>query len=180
VQRGVLGVAGVAEAAWIEASRSKAQWIAGLHGVDWRVSARVDEAVDAQIAARAAARAELDTLLAALAADRAEFASDLDSGADGEAYAGRTAAAIARARLLAERAGVSLRLHIIGHTDPSGTAEINRRLRVERAAWLRDRLREAGVAAPLLRESLMDEGAEQGESTFRGVSVELGVEAPQP
>ncbi|SFN11298.1 hypothetical protein [Dokdonella immobilis] len=180
VDRGVLGVTGVADAAWVEAGRSQAPWIAGLHGVEWRVSARVEETPDPQLEARTAARAELGTLAEALAADRAEFVDDLDPDADGAAFAGRAVAAITRARQLAERAGVALRLRIIGHTDSSGTEEINRRLRVQRADWLRDRLREAGVPATLLQESRMDEVAGQGASTFRGASVELVVAEPQP
>ena len=149
-----------------------------MHGIDWRVTARVEDAADAQDAIRAAARSELATLAATLAADRTEFVDDLDAGPDGTAYAGRAAAAIARARELAEQAGVGLSLRIIGHTDASGSEEINRRLRAQRADWLRDRLREAGVAATLLQESRMSDEAGRGASTYRGASVELIVGGP--
>ena len=178
VDRGVLALVGVADRGWIGSRRPQAAWIAGLHGIDWRVTARVEDAADAQDAIRAAARSELATLAATLAADRTEFVDDLDAGPDGTAYAGRAAAAIARARELAEQAGVGLSLRIIGHTDASGSEEINRRLRAQRADWLRDRLREAGVAATLLQESRMSDEAGRGASTYRGASVELIVGGP--
>ena len=51
---------------------------------------------------------------------------------------------------MAAVAGVRLHLAIHGCSDATGAAELNARLREERAGWLRENLRNAGVASELL------------------------------
>ncbi len=52
---------------------------------------------------------------------------------------------------MATSAGVSLHLHFDGYSDASGSDELNAQLRMERADWLRNSLREAGVAVNLFK-----------------------------
>jgi outer membrane protein OmpA-like peptidoglycan-associated protein len=180
VRQGVLTLQGSADAEWIRTARERAAWIAGVRDVDWQVAAPAASGPDPDALARAAAHAKLVALADELARARVIFVDDSQPSAEGLAQLARIAADLQQAGTLAREARASLRLHILGHTDASGSAETNRRLRAERAAWLRDRLGESGVPADWLRDAQMGEDVQDDDSEFRGASLRLAIAANEP
>ena len=142
VNQGVLVAEGMAAADWIGQRQADAAWVAGVHGVDWRVMPPADSTGQA--------RAELERLADSLATRAVTFAHGVEPDADSEAGLDGIAALLKQAVSLAVAAEVTLQLHIEGYNDAPGSGELNARLRQARAEWLRDRLREHGVPAALL------------------------------
>jgi flagellar motor protein MotB len=182
VAGGVLEVEGEARSDWIDANRERIAWIAGVREVDWRVHAiPVKPANPEELpSARDEARSTLLALADELAALRVEFGDDVEPAGDQAGQVRRMAAIIGRAEGLRDAAGMTLALRIRGHTDASGSEATNRALRVQRADWLRDRLRQAGVSGTLLQESGMADQADEGDPDFRGASVRLTTLAGGP
>lgn len=171
VDDGVLEVSGQARADWIAGHQQQARWIAGIRRVDWKVTETTDEA--------AAARTALDALANDLAAETVVFAKDIEPGGDTEAQLQRMAEWLNRAQALATRAGVDLRLRIDGYNDASGSDSLNAKLRLARASWLRDRLREAGAAPALLASAALHTETD-ASADIRGAKVQLQVARKKP
>ncbi|MGH8172863.1 MAG: hypothetical protein ACREPX_06925 [Rhodanobacteraceae bacterium] len=137
-QDGVLNLGGRADAAWIDAAREHAPWIAGVRDVRITATPNIDEA--------AIARQRLDALLASIPQQRVAFARDLEpiAGADG------TVEKIARdareAETLAGYIGQHIEWVAVGTNDDPGSASINARLRIDRANWLAYALIGRGIA----------------------------------
>ena len=100
---------------------------------------------------------------------------DSEADADAAASLGVMASALSRAHALATNSGIPFALHVFGYTDTPGTDQINLDLRVARAAWLRDKLRENGVDEKLLEGAVMDSGASGKDSAFRGAGVRIEI-----
>ncbi len=168
VKDGVLTVRGDAELEWVTREKPRASLIAGVRQVDWQVRGH-----DPRTAALAAARAELQEISARLDKTRVIFLRDSEADADAAASLGVMASALSRAHALATNSGIPFALHVFGYTDTPGTDQINLDLRVARAAWLRDKLRESGVDEKLLEGAVMDSGASGKDSEFRGAGVRI-------
>ncbi len=168
VKDGVLTVRGDAELDWVTREKPRASLIAGVRQVDWQVRGH-----DPRTAAMAAARAELHEISARLDKTRVIFLRDSEADADAAASLGVMASALSRAHALATNSGIPFALHVFGYTDTPGTDQINLDLRVARAAWLRDKLRENGVDEKLLEGAVMDSGASGKDSEFRGAGVRI-------
>jgi hypothetical protein len=98
----------------------------------------------------AALRAEWQRLVAELPGLRVHFVRELDPRDVTELQS--MATNVQRLATLAAQLQEPLRLRCRGHNDEPGSATTNRGLRTRRAQWLCGQLREAGVAASLLRE----------------------------
>ena len=170
VKDGVLRVLGDAEQEWATREQPRASLIAGVQRVDWQVRGH-----DPRTAARAAARAELQEISARLDKTRVIFLRDSEADAESAASLGAMASALSRAQVLAVESGIPITLHVFGYTDTPGTEQINLDLRVARAAWLRDKLRENGVDEKLLGGAVMDSGASGKDSVFRGAGVRIEI-----
>ena len=158
VADGMLVVSGEAAGEWIDRRRAQAAWIAGVRAVDWQVLATADSAkimpaarpASVPVDAQATARDALHALITEIEQTTLYFSHDsVPLAASGDPLR-QLAASLREAQSLAVAAGVRLHLAIHGCSDATGAAEINARLREERAGWLRDSLRDAGVASELL------------------------------
>jgi hypothetical protein len=136
---GVLSLGGSAPAAWIAVARERAGWIAGVSRAEIALAPATD--------AGAAARGELERMLPGFAQMQVAFADDSRPQADADAIVDAIARALRHARALARSARVELVADSIGTTDSSGGAEVNTRLRGERARWLAQALAARGVDA---------------------------------
>jgi hypothetical protein len=180
VSQGTLDIEGEAPQSWIAANRDRVAWIAGVHGIQWRVTALSTgdaERPEARPSAQDDARSELLELAHELASMRVEFSDDIQPVADPDQRIGRMAEILLRAEGLLVLADMTGQLRIEGHTDSSGSTETNRALRAVRADWLRDRLRDAGVTGQMLQESRMDDQAGKAGSDFRGATVRMTLQA---
>jgi outer membrane protein OmpA-like peptidoglycan-associated protein len=185
VSGGVLTVSGEAAGDWIERRREQAAWVAGIRSVDWQAretggSAQADAAVAAAAAAAAAtaaARAELIAVAGELQSHVVTFESETRLAEGAELQLRRIADSLQRATSLAGQAGVGLRLRIDGYSDVPGSAGLNANLRLARAGWLRDRLREQGVAADLLDASTLFTNTDSSAG-IRGAKVRLETGEP--
>jgi len=174
-RNGALRVQGTAEPAWIDANQARAGWLAGVRSVDWQV-----RPVDDGSARRNAAHAELTGLAARFEHDHVSFAHDVDSDAVSAKVLDQLAASLVRVAALSVEFGIPVKLGIEGHTDSVGSSETNRKLRLARAVWLRDKLRDRGAPAGLLQQADLGEIAVEKDSTFRGASLRLTVGASGP
>ncbi len=158
VADGVLIVSGEAAGEWIDRRRTQAAWIAGVREVDWEVRATADSprimpaARPASVPAdaQAAARDALHALVAEIEQVSLYFSHDTVPLAASDDLLRQLATSLREAQSLATVAGVRLHLAIHGCSDATGAEELNARLREERAGWLRENLRKAGVASELL------------------------------
>jgi outer membrane protein OmpA-like peptidoglycan-associated protein len=173
VANGVLAVSGQAARDWIEKRHEQAAWVAGIRSVDWQVGETSDAADAAKAAAAAAAtRAELTAVAAELESHVVRFDNETAPAEGVEVQLRDISDSLHRATSLAAQAGVGLRLRIDGYSDASGSAELNAGLRLARAGWLRDRLREHGVAADLLDNSTVFTKTDSSAG-IRGAKVRL-------
>lgn len=164
VHDGVLAVSGQADREWIAGRQQQAAWIAGVRKVDWKAAETADDV--------AVARAALDKLANDLAAETVVFAKDIEPGGDTEAQLKRMAEWLNQAQVLATRADVDLRLRIDGYNDASGSDSLNAKLRLARASWLRDRLRDAGASPELLHSAALNTETD-AKAGIRGARVQL-------
>lgn len=156
VNEGVLVVSGQAASEWIERRRGQAPWVTGVRGVDWQVAEMAAPATPvAPTDPKADARAALDALIVEIEQTTLRFTTDTEPSDDANAELRRVAGSLKEAGALAATAGVTLHLNFDGYSDAPGSAEINAKLRIARAGWLRDGLREAGVAADLLEAATL-------------------------
>ncbi len=142
VNDGVLALSGQAASDWIERRQGQAAWVTGVRSVDWRVA----ETTDPQVAPRAA----LAALIAEIEQTTLGFTTGIEPSDTASNQLQQLAESLQKAELLAAKLGVVLRLYVDGYSDASGSADLNARLRMARAGWLRDSLRETGVAASVL------------------------------
>jgi hypothetical protein len=143
VHAGVASLQGVADADFIERAKARAERVVGLVALDTSL-------VRAHGDPTAALRAEWQRLVAELPGLRVHFVRELDPRDVTELQS--MATNVQRLATLAAQLQEPLRLRCRGHNDEPGSATTNRGLRTRRAQWLCGQLREAGVAASLLRE----------------------------
>ena len=169
---GLLLLRGTAEPAWIQANQPRVAWIAGIRSVDWQVMPTDDGS-----ARRIAAHAELNALAASIEQMHVSFVRDIETERASESALDQLAVSLTRVAALSTESGIPVQLVIKGHTDSVGSSDTNRRLRLERAIWLRDRLLDRGVPAGLLQHAETGEIALDPDSMFRGASLHLTVGA---
>lgn len=164
VRQGELQLRGSAAADWVDRALPRTPWIAGVTRVD---SSGLSRAADAQ----AALRAEWERLYAQLPSQQVAFLRELEL-AD-TAAADTLVADALRLQELGRQLQQSVIFTCFGHTDEPGTAQINHRLRQNRADWLCDRLAAAGIAETALRRGGAD-GA--GRPTIQARAASLSLE----
>ena len=164
VHGGVLDVSGQADHEWVAGHQQQAAWIAGIQRVDWKVSETTDEV--------ASARAALLALTNDLAAETVSFIKDIEPDGDVDAQVQRMVELLDRAQELAAKAEVDLNLQIDGYNDVSGSDSVNAKLRLERASWLRDRLRGMGAGSKLLNSATLNTETD-ATAGIRGAKVRL-------
>ncbi len=145
VNNRVLSISGQASPDWIGQRRGQAAWITGVRSVDWRV---VETAAPTD--PQAQARAALDALIVEIEQTTLRFTSDTEPAPATSNELRQVAEALNKAESLAATAGVVLHLRIDGYSDSTGSADLNASLRMARANWLQDSLRNAGASADLL------------------------------
>jgi hypothetical protein len=179
VSAGVLNVSGEAAPDWIKRRREQAAWVAGIRSVNWKVDETSDAARAAADAAdaAAAARAELIAVAAELESHVVRFESETTLAEAADVQLREIAVLLQRATSLAVRAGLSLQLGIDGYSDAPGGADLNAKLRMQRAGWLRDRLRERGVGGDLLDASTLFTKTDSSAG-IRGAKVRLETGEP--
>ena len=151
VRDGVLLVSGQATRNWIDMRRGQAAWVAGVRSVDWRVTETADPTDPVVLAnPQTEARIALNALIAEIGQTTLRFTSDTEPSEATSSQLQQLADSLQRAQSLAANAGVSLHLYFDGYSDAPGSDELNAKLRMDRADWLRKSLREAGVADDLL------------------------------
>ncbi|MEP6882747.1 MAG: hypothetical protein ABI866_12185, partial [Dokdonella sp.] len=171
VSDGVLALRGNAATNWIAKNEDRAAWIAGVRRVDWQIS----EPVKPNFDGKAAAAAELRTVITSLDASAIGFIDETEPTAAAIDELERVAGLLKRAQSLAGEAQVNLTLRIEGYNDESGPAEHNAELRLARATWLRDRLRQIGVDATLLDNATLFTDTDQTEN-IRAAKLRLQAE----
>ena len=107
------------------------------------------------VSPQAQARSALNKLIAEIGQKSLLFTSATEPSDDSVAELRHVADSLKTAGALAATAGVTLHLTIDGYSDAPGTAVLNAKLRMARAEWLRDSLRQAGAAAALLDDATL-------------------------
>ncbi|HSX60322.1 MAG TPA: hypothetical protein VLF18_08995, partial [Tahibacter sp.] len=165
VHDGVASLQGSADASWIASAKTHAARVVGLVALDTsllRANADPD----------AALQAEWRRLAAAVPDMRVHFVRELDVRDVQELQP--LVAAVQRLAVLAPQLQRRLTLTCRGHNDEPGTATTNRGLRERRARWLCDQLRDAGIAAALLRT---DDGDAANRPMIDARAASLGLDA---
>lgn len=158
---GVLRIRGRAPAEWVRGLEERARLLPGVVELD-RAGLEVLPPADP--------RACFEELARAVQAQEIAFArgrSRLEPAAEAAAreLAGRAQAAVAEAK----RIGIEVRLVVHGWSDDSGRANLNARLREQRAAALREVLVRHGIDPGLIRTVADDDR----KATRAGVRVEV-------
>ena len=166
IHDGVLAVSGHAARDWINMRRGQAAWVTGVRGVDWQVA----ETTDAQGQARAA----LNALVVEIERTTLHFTIDTEPSDATRSQLQQVAESLQKAGTLAATAGVALHLNIEGYSDTAGSPELNARLRMARASWLRDSLREAGTDTNLLDQATLFTAADP-TADIRGAKLRVQV-----
>ncbi len=138
LRKGLLTARGPAPHAWIAQARKTALLVPG-------VTAYHDQAVTDDT------RTRLRQLSAAIEQARIRFAVGSTRPESGqEAALKRLSEKIARLRRLSAQIGGEVTITVIGHADDSGPRELNRKLRLQRAAAVRNALVRQGIADAIL------------------------------
>ncbi len=165
---GQLRLGGSAPAAWIAGARERAGWVPGVREVVFGTADEIDPV--------AVARAGLVDLAERLAGLRVRFVRDAESLPGNEATVAAIIIGLHEAIELADRAGVGIRVDVIGCNDAPGSDEINADMRRSRALWLRDALLAGGVPSELLRPIDAQVEPVGANMKFRGAMVRLSTE----
>lgn len=165
VKDGALALGGSAAAAWIDAARDRAAWIAGVQRVLFGVTLEADAAV--------IARQQLDDLVRTIPTRRITFVRDVDLGVGADGVLDQLVGDAKRAAALASAAGVDIGLTAVGTNDDPGSDAINERLRALRARWLADALAARGVSGV---QTAADEDEDALQAGQRGAFVRVRIE----
>ncbi|HEV7490559.1 MAG TPA: hypothetical protein VGO25_07110 [Rhodanobacteraceae bacterium] len=165
VKDGVLALGGSAAAAWVDAARERAVWIAGVQRVDFGVTPEADAA--------ALARQQLDDLVRMIPTRRITFVRDVDLGTGADAVLDQLVGDAKRAAVLASTAGAGIELTAVGTNDDPGSNAINARLRASRARWLADALTARGVSGV---QTAADEDEDALQARQRSAFVRVRVD----
>ncbi len=168
---GVLDVRGQAESDWIAGHQRQAAWVAGVQQVHWKVTETSDGVANARV--------QLDALVDKLASETILFGKDVEPLGDVETQLQHIVGWLDRAQALAAAAELNLHLRIDGYNDVSGADNVNAKLRLARAQWLRDKLLEMGAAPKLLQSVALYTDTDAGEG-IRGVAVRLQTAGKNP
>jgi hypothetical protein len=161
---GTLALGGSAAAAWVDAARERAAWIAGVRSVEFAVTPEADVA--------AIAREQLDALARTIPTQRIVFLRDIEAAAGADGVLDQVASDVKRAQAFAATAGVGIEWTAVGTNDDPGSNAINARLRSLRAHWLADALGARGISAV---RSAADEDEEAVQVRQRGAYLRMRV-----
>lgn len=150
VEDGAVVPVGEADHAWIAAARRAESRLPAGAVLDWARTTDRDRALVAR-------------LLGGLPR-RVSFAHGVTPAPGAEATLRNVAGALSQLGAAATRAGQEVTVELAGTSDPTGTADQNRRLRRRRALWLQDYLTARGVPRDLLAVAPFESNLEADRS----------------